>query len=268
VTDLGVTIDALLDEARFPAVDLHPEVEAAYGGPLGLPEDVVYANFVASIDGVAAISGITTSSALISGGGAADRFVMALLRSAADAVIVGSGTLREHDGPWTAEHAFPRGAQQFERSGSDRSASSEPQLVVTTRRGDLRIDHPALAGSLVASTTRGARSVADRGAGRLEVLDLGDTDEIDPRALVVALRERGHRRILTEGGPRWMGSMLAAAAVDQLFLTVAPSMLGGGSGRVPLSGERDLRTTDHDARLIGVRTSADYLFVRYALGER
>lgn len=65
-----------------------------------------------------------------------------------------------------------------------------------------------------------------------------------------------------------MGSMLAAAAVDQLFLTVAPSMLGGGSGRVPLSGERDLRTTDHDARLIGVRTSADYLFVRYALGER
>ena len=63
--------------------------------------------FVTSIDGVAAIEGVKTSSATISGGEPTDRFVMAVLRGVADAVVVGSGTLKEHAGPWTAEKAFP-----------------------------------------------------------------------------------------------------------------------------------------------------------------
>jgi riboflavin biosynthesis pyrimidine reductase len=262
VTEPTVSIEVLRDQATSPRVVLPPSLESSYGGPLRLPEDVVYANFVSSIDGVAAIAGERTSSALISGKEPSDRFVMALLRSVADAVVIGSGTLREHDGPWTAQHAFPGRAGEFERARAERSASPAPTLVVTTSRGNLPLDHPALADALVATTTQGARSLAERGARPLGVIDLGDSDQVEPPLLVRALRERGHRRILTEGGPGWMGSMLAASAVDELFLTVAPRLLGGADGHVPLSGDTDLK--DADMRLLGVRASSDHLFLRYA----
>jgi len=262
VTEPDVSIEVLLDGATSPRVALPPSLESSYGGPLRLREDVVYANFVSTIDGVAAIAGERTSSALISGKEPSDRFVMALLRSVADAVVVGSGTLRDHDGPWTARHAFPGLAEEFERARTDRSASPAPTLVVTTSRGDLPLDHRALANAVVATTTRGARSLAERGARPLHVMDLGDSEQVEPPLLIQALRERGHRRILTEGGPGWMGSMLAASAVDELFLTVAPKLLGGADGHVPLSGESDLK--DADMRLLGVRASKDHLFLRYA----
>jgi riboflavin biosynthesis pyrimidine reductase len=104
--------------------------------------------------------------------------------------------------------------------------------------------------------------LAERGSRSLDVIELGDADQVDPVMLVRALRERGYRRILTEGGPGWMGSMLAASAVDELFLTVAPRLLGGADGHVPLSGETDL--ADAGMRLVGVRVSNDHLFLRYA----
>jgi riboflavin biosynthesis pyrimidine reductase len=262
VTEPDVSIQVLRDEAATPRVALPPALESAYGGPLGLREDIAYANFVSSIDGVAAIAGMRTSSAVISGKEPSDRFVMALLRLVADAVVVGSGTLREHDGPWTAEHAFPELADDLARSRSDRSAPKDPQLVVTTARGELPSDHPALAAAVVATTSRGARRIAGGSAQPLDVIDLGNADQVDPARLVEALRERGHRRILTEGGPGWMGSMLAASAVDELFLTVAPRLLGGAEGHVPLSGDTDLK--DADMRLLGIRASRDHVFLRYA----
>jgi riboflavin biosynthesis pyrimidine reductase len=263
VTDLGVEIDALRDEASSPRVPLPSDLEEAYGGPLRLPDEVVYANFVSSIDGVAAVVGVRASSALISGGVPSDRFVMALLRSVADVVIVGSGTLREHDGPWTAEHAFPRAAERFTRSRSDRSAAPAPRLVVTTATGELPVDHPALVSAVVATTSGGARTIAGRSVRPLDVIDFGDAEQVDPGALVSALRERGFRRILTEGGPGWMGSMLAASAVNELFLTLAPKLLGGADGRTPLSGDSDLLQVAHDMRLLGIRTSGSHLFLRY-----
>jgi riboflavin biosynthesis pyrimidine reductase len=262
VTERDVSIEVLRDEAKSPRVALTPAIESAYGGALRLSEDVVYANFVSSVDGVAAIANMHMSSALISGKEPSDRFVMALLRSVADAVIVGSGALREHEGPWTAEHAFPGLAEEFERSRSDRSASSDPKLVVATARGELPLDHPALANALVATTSRGARQVRGQRSGPLDVIGLGDADQIDPALLVRALRERGYGRILTEGGPGWMGPMLAASTIDELFLTVAPRLLGGADGHVPLSGDADL--VDLDMRLLGVRASNDHLFLRYA----
>ena len=122
---------------------------------------MVYANFVSSIDGVAAIGGVEMSSAAISGGASADRFVMALLRAVADAVVVGAGTVREHGGPWTAEKAFPPGAESFSRLRAGISASESPTLVVVTASGKLPVEHPALADAIVVTTSAGARSLTE-----------------------------------------------------------------------------------------------------------
>ena len=59
----------------------------------GFEEPRLFANFVASADGVVAIPSLPQSNKLIAGGSAADRFVMGLLRACADVVVIGSGTL-------------------------------------------------------------------------------------------------------------------------------------------------------------------------------
>lgn len=267
MTELDVRLQRLFEAGSTSDVEPANAIEVAYGGPFELPERVVYANFVTSMDGVAAIEGVRMSSATISGGEPADRFVMALLRAAADAVVVGSGTLREHGGPWTAEKAFPSAADDLRSMRSTMSAvGADPVLVVVTGSGDLPDDHPALETAVVATTSSGARALADRKIRCAEVVDLGGDDDVDPVPLIDALRERGHRRILTEGGPGLMGSMLKARVVDELFLTISPTLVGGRDGRPPFTGETDLLEAGPGARLLGARRAGDYLFLRYALG--
>jgi riboflavin biosynthesis pyrimidine reductase len=269
VTDLDVRLESLFEAGPTPDASSANPIEVAYGGPFELPDRLVYANFVTSVDGVAAIEGIKMSSAAISGGAPADRFVMALLRAAADAVVVGAGTVREHGGPWTAEKAFPPAAEALVSMRTAMSAvGPAPVLVVVTGSGDLPTDHPALDAAIVATTTSGANVVAERGIRCAEVLDLGATEHVDSQALIERLRERGFRRILTEGGPSLMGSMLAADVVDELFLTRSPLLVGGGDGRPPFTGEIDLLGIGSVGRLLGARRSGDYLFLRYALARR
>lgn len=265
MTELDLRLESVLEAGGGPDLPVPDEVASALGGPFWLPERVVYANFVSSIDGVAAIGGLEMSSAAISGGASADRFVMGLLRAVADAVVVGAGTLREHDGPWTAEKAFPPGAESFSRLRAAISASESPTLVVVTASGDLPWDHPGLPDAIVVTTSAGARSLAEGRAPVGEMIDVGDADRVDGAVVIDRLRERGFQRILTEGGPRLMGAMLEASAVDQLFLTISPKLIGGGPERPPLSDGTDLLERDVGARLLSIRRSEDYLFLRYAL---
>ena len=266
MTALDLRIDAVFDAGGAPDVPLPDEVGSAYGGSFWLPERVVYANFVSSIDGVAAIGGVEMSSASISGGASADRFMMALLRAVADAVVVGAGTIREHGGPWTAEKAFPPGAESFSRLRAGISASESPTLVVVTASGELPGEHPALADATVVTTSAGARSLTDIRVG--EVIDVGEADRVDGAVAIDRLRDRGYQRILTEGGPRLMGAMLEASAVDQLFLTISPKLIGGGPERPPLTDGTDLLEQEVGARLLSIRRSEDYLFLRYGLPSR
>jgi riboflavin biosynthesis pyrimidine reductase len=268
VTEIDVRLEALLEAAGEPLVPLPSQLETAHGGPFRLPERVVYGNFVSSVDGIAAIAGTEMSSATISGGASADRFMMALLRAVADAVVVGAGTLREHGGPWTAEKALPAGADAFRRLRAELSAAEAPTLVVVTASGELPVDHPSLGDAVVVTTSSGARTLADREVRCADVIDVGDVEEVGGRAVIDHLRGRGFHRFLTEGGPKLMGSMLQAGAVEQLFLTISPKLVGGGSGRSPLTDEVDLLGSQRGMRLLGVRRAGDYLFLRYELAPR
>lgn len=266
MTALDVRLESVFEAGGAPDVPLPDEVTSTFGGSFWLPERVVYANFVSSIDGVAAIGGVEMSSAAISGGASADRFMMALLRAVADAVVVGAGTVREHGGPWTAEKAYPPGAESFARLRAGISASESPTLVVVTASGELPGEHPALADAIVVTTSAGARSLAQARVG--EVIDVGDVEAVDGAIVIDGLRERGYQRILTEGGPRLMGAMLEASAVDQLFLTISPKLIGGGPERSPLTDETDLLEREVGAQLLSIRRSEDYLFLRYGLPSR
>jgi riboflavin biosynthesis pyrimidine reductase len=49
-------------------------------------------------------------------------------------------------------------------------------------------------------------------------------------------QERGIRALLCEGGPRLHGELQAGALVDDLFLTIAPKLVGGEAPRI-IEGE-------------------------------
>src|SRR5260370_5727843 len=112
-TPVLAPFSVLIDEAERHSYDLPEPLSRTYGR-LGFGDRVVYSNFVSSLDGVATFgSGISAGSA-ISGKYPADRFLMALLRACADAVVIGAGTLRATPGHlWTPAHVYPDLAMEF-----------------------------------------------------------------------------------------------------------------------------------------------------------
>jgi riboflavin biosynthesis pyrimidine reductase len=80
---------------------------------------------------------------------------------------------------------------------------------------------------------------------------------------------RGHDRVLSEGGPSALGSLLGAGCLGELFLTISPLLAGRDQGhgnrlglveRMELLPDRRL-----DTSLLGVRRDGAYLFLRYAV---
>jgi riboflavin biosynthesis pyrimidine reductase len=263
----------VLYEAYPQRPDLPEQLSALYGGPLGLTESALYANFVSTLDGAVAIPRLPQSNKIISAGSQADRFVMALLRAAADVVLIGAGTL--HGSPhtlWTAEHAYPSAATAFADLRRNRGLSTTPALAIVTGSGDINPRHPALeAGALVLTTTRGAEALRRRVPSASAVLALGDGTTVDATRTVDELRRRGHRLILSEAGPRVFGSLLAAGLVDELFLTQSPLLAGQSSTGTTLHLIEEtvfLPNTRVEGRLRSVRRHGAHLFLRYGFARR
>ena len=123
-------LQLLFEREGLPSFDLPEPLRTDYGGGFGLPERCLYANFVASVDGVVALRTQEESGHIISGGSEADRFVMGLLRACA--------------GRWGTFHRrFNGGCFRFPFLNGFRYAQSK-------RRGRLRarfrVNQPRLAG--------------------------------------------------------------------------------------------------------------------------
>jgi riboflavin biosynthesis pyrimidine reductase len=261
-------LDLLFEPDGLPRFDLPAELATLYPGTLGFDEPRLFANFVATADGVVAIPSVPQSNRLIAAGSAADRFVMGLLRACADVVVVGSGTmLASPGGQWTASQAFPAAAEGFAELRRRLGRPPEVEAAVLSASGSVNPEHPVFArGGLVITTYEGA----DFLRGRLpaeQVEALGPGPYLDVTAAINVLRRRGHELILSEGGPRVFGSLLAAGLVDELFLTVSPLMTGrlAADERLALVEETDLLPDGLPMHVLGVRRDGDHLFLRYGL---
>ncbi|HET9849297.1 MAG TPA: dihydrofolate reductase family protein, partial [Candidatus Dormibacteraeota bacterium] len=150
----------LYEAPNLPTIPLPPGLSEKYGGQLAIPDGAVYANFVSSIDGIAALEGgRAASGGIISGRNQADRFVMALLRAFAEAVVVGAGTVRAEGraAMWTPGFVFPAAADDFRALRHSLKRAPEPRLVIITARGNLNPSARALLeGALVLTTEVGA----------------------------------------------------------------------------------------------------------------
>ena len=262
-------LELLYDSPALAGSDLTAPLARLYGGGLGFAGPTVYTNFVASLDGSVALPGVPQSNALISDASDADRFVMGLLRASADVVVVGSETLHGSPaGTWSAARAHPPSASLFAELRMLRGQAERPELAVLTGSGAIDVRHPALAGRAIVLTSRtGAARLRGRVPQATELAPLTSGATIDPRVILRALEERGHRLILFEAGPHTFGTFAAAGLIDELFLTLSP-LLTGGSAATRLSlveGVEPARDGLVRAELRSLRRFRDHLFLRYGL---
>jgi riboflavin biosynthesis pyrimidine reductase len=216
------------------------------------------ANMVSSADGAASLGGVTSGLS-----SQADRRLFALLRTLADVIVVGAATVR-------AERYAP--VRQHELWPDLRAGRTPtPPIAVITARLDLDPSSrliaaaPPSARTIVITT---AQAPADRRAalnGLAEVIVAGQ-ETVDLKAATAALAERGHRRMLAEGGPHLLAQIVAAGLLDELCLTIGPLLAGPGAGRI-VAGTPPSGTGPADApqplTLAHVLEDNGFLFCRY-----
>lgn len=205
------------------------ELAARYGYP-GRPGERrcwLRANMIASLDGAATAGGR-------SGGlsGEADRQVFAMLRALTDVIVVGAGTARK-EGYRPVRPRTEGTRWAWLREGRTPS----PPIAVITRRLDLDLASPLLAASPADARTIVITTEAAPAGRRAAVAATADVviagrENVDVQAAVQALADRGHRRILTEGGPHLLGQFIDADLLDDLCLTFSPLLAGPGAGRI------------------------------------
>lgn len=231
------------------------ELYRLYAYPPALSRCVVRANAIASLDGGATTGG--TSGGL---GGAGDRWLFAVQRELADVIVVGAGTARAEN------YGGARMSVAQRRRRQARGQSEVPPIALVTRSGELEHDLAVLTGSevapLVLTCTAAAAGARSRVGSAAEVVDCsaGDPGQVDLATLLRRLAERGLLRVLTEGGPRLLGTFMGAGLLDEMCLTAAPLLVGGDAVRIAEGGADGL-TSMRRAHVLA--DDEGYLYTRY-----
>jgi riboflavin biosynthesis pyrimidine reductase len=235
----------------FPSAELaDPDLARLYAYPSGR---WLRANMVSSADGAAILEGVTAG--LSSRG---DRHLFALLRALADVIVVGAQTARaEQYGP-----ARQREAWRDLRKGR----TPTPPIAVVSARLDLDpasrliAAAPPHARTIVITTAQAPPGRRADLAGRADVIVAGD-QAVDLNAAVSALADRGHQRMLIEGGPRLLAQFIAGGLLDELCLTIGPLLAGPGASRI-VAGPL-LASQSQPLELAHVLEDSGFLLCRY-----
>ena len=234
--------------ARAPhewLAELRPRERAPAGRPF------LFLNMVASADGRATLEGRTAAL-----GSEADTLLLTELRAVADAVLVGTGTIRAE--------GYGRLVRNAERVARREAAglAPTPTAVLLSRTFDIPWDAPLFAAAdQPVLVYAGAGGEPPEVAAPVEVVRL---DDPSPAAAMADLRSRGIRALLCEGGPTLNGALLLAGVVDELFLTLSPLLTGEPAA--PRLVEGTALPEPVPLELEWVLRHGEELFLRYRLG--
>jgi riboflavin-specific deaminase-like protein len=176
-------------------------------------------NMVSTVDGRAALSG-----SAVGIGSPIDHRLLFELRAEADVVMHGAGTVRAD--PLSARVPADLVAQR-----TARGLSPQPMGAIVTRSGNLPTRHPYYDSTTLIYVTSDRAVPVD--LPTVEICRMADV-----RGAVCDLARRGVRRILCEGGPTLNSALFQAQLIDEVFLTIAPKLLGGEDPLTVVRGPR------------------------------
>jgi riboflavin biosynthesis pyrimidine reductase len=258
--DMRALIPAAVTD--YNDVDLHAHYATDW-----LDSGGVRVNFVSSVDGSATAGGL--SRGLQTPG---DNTVFAVLRDLADVVLVGAAT--------AGAEGYRPAVPTAERRAIRQRYGLRPCPAIAVISSSLSLD---LNTELFTAADREAPTMIITGsaasvAARNDVIDLAGSGAalqlleapavpgggVHVAAAVAHLRELGYDRILCEGGPRLFASAVASRAIDELCLSLSPTLVGPGGRRI-VDGPEWPDGVRPQLTLIGLLTEDDALFCRYRL---
>jgi riboflavin-specific deaminase-like protein len=205
----------------------------------------VLINMAPSIDGK--IAPARKTAPFVISRGPEDPKRMHELRARADAVMTGATNLR----------------------ADDPDLMPSRLRVVVTRRGDgvspmARFFDPSLGGeAIVAHAATMPEATRQSLGARATLVDLGATNVDVLRLLAWLAEERKCRVVLCEGGGVLNAALFGARAVDEMYTTLVPRILGGATAPTMVAGEGFAPDEIPDARLASCERVGDELFLRY-----
>lgn len=227
------------DRVVQDAVELTPDQMASRAAWPALGRRHLRANMVMTMDG--AIVGPNRTSRSISS--PEDHALMLLLRRDCDVILIGAGTARTEG---YRRPAVPLAIVSRSLHGLD---------DVPAVRDDAETGRPRPIIITTASADQQAKARLEQHAD----LIIAGVDTVDIIAALDALQVRGLQRIHCEGGAHLLGQVIAANALDELFLTISP-LLSGATGAHHLV---DVPTGLHQKmRVESLATSNGSVFLR------
>ena len=188
----------------------------------------------------------------------ADRRRVHLLRSRADAIMIGKNTLELDDPLLTARLAGGR----------------NPVRVILDSRGTISSGSKILRTSgSIPTIIAVTKSISEDDMLRLrrspaEVVVYG-TEEVDIRALLADLHTRGIRLLLVEGGGIINWYFVKHGLADEVIVTVAPYLVGGQSAASLIRGAGFPSIADSARlRLRSVSRFKDEVVLEYAIRQK
>jgi riboflavin biosynthesis pyrimidine reductase len=172
-------------------------------------------------------------------------------------------------------------AEAFQALRRTLELSPTPLNVILTASGDLNLDLPVFASgqveALILTTPMGAERLRSATLPARVWVPPGSAEgRLTAAGVLAAIADHfpnRARRVLVEGGPQVMGDFLGERLVDELFLTLAPQVVGrdANAGTVERPGLVSGRLLAPDAplwsTLASVHRADSHLFLRYALNR-
>jgi 2,5-diamino-6-(ribosylamino)-4(3H)-pyrimidinone 5'-phosphate reductase len=230
-----------------------------------LERPYVVINMVVSLDGKVTVQGKASSI-----GSSMDRTLMRNLRAQVDAVMVGAGTLR-------AEKLRLDVPEELAGERASRELEPQPLGVIVAGSGDVPLPRNLVTSSfdnlliLVSSEEplkEGFGALASRASVEVVPRQITSGSQLDLGRALETLKERyAVEVLLVEGGPTLNHALICAGLVDELFLTLAPKLLGGvRPGALTILEGLDVPPQKSPSpELVSVHLFDDELFLRYTL---
>ena len=274
----GTPWQLLFNDIPAAAPELPPEWLALYPGDWQIPQidgrPYIYTDFAISRDGR-----ITYKEEGYVGGSditqtnTADWWFMAFLRTRADAIMNGYGTVTLETGTlWTAEDLYPADATAFKGLRTHFGHTKPPILVILSHDGRINFEAASMQLTdmhvVLATSTAGAAHAREHAAdvvAQLDIHALGVEMADLQRTVDMLYSDYGVRNLLSEGGSTVQAGLFAAGLIDEEFVTWCPSVVGQSEAKRRPSYTEGVAwhpTTAPYSKPVALHRNGDLLYLR------